>query len=305
MIKLTFSEPNKVKLQEEIENFCQDTYNHIQKNYKFYLNLYCKKHSSIIIKLLKNERPSKAAEIEENPFLFLMSAGYNTLKVIKDDLDISGSSALIPSKSKLGKYLINTLYKKYDHQKFISFFDTRVCPYCNRNYIGDSKGGTRYHLDHFWAKTKYPILAACFFNLVPSCASCNGIKKTIPFSYSPYSDDDADSDLKITYLLKSARYTHDPNAIDIMMSSRGLLTNNIVALNLEQVYKIHSDTVQELLWKKSVYTSSYIKGLSAILPLSKIEMDRLITGTYCEKENFGKRPLSKLTADISKEIGLI
>ena len=304
MIKLTFSEPSITKRQADIEAFCKEIYGHIQKGYKADLNDYCKKHRAIIIDHLKYERPAKVAEIDKDPFLYLMSASYNTLCAIKYDYDRAGSRAAMTSKSRLGKYLKKTLFKKYDHQGFIAFFDTRVCPYCNRNYIGDSKSGTRYQLDHFWSKDVYPLFAVCFFNLVPSCASCNGIKSTIPFSYSPYSDDDVDADLKMSYKLLAA-YTHDPSAIDVLMTSAGLLTDNINALNLEQVYKLHSDTVQELLWKKRIYTSTYVKGMSAILPLSKAEMDRLITGAYCEKENYGKRPLSKLTADISREIGLI
>lgn len=134
MIKLTFAEPSKVKQQDEIEKYCLEIYESMDKGYKQYLNLYCKKHSARIIKHLIDERPAKA---------------------------------------KLGKYLINTLFKKHNHKRFIAFFDTRVCPYCNRNYIGDINSNTIYHLDHFWPKDDYPILAASFFNLVPSCASCN------------------------------------------------------------------------------------------------------------------------------------
>ena len=41
------------------------------------------------------------------------------------------------------------------------------------------------------------------------------------------------------------------------------------------------------------------------LELSETELNRFITGHYTDKENYGKRPLSKMVADISKEIGLI
>ena len=41
------------------------------------------------------------------------------------------------------------------------------------------------------------------------------------------------------------------------------------------------------------------------LELSAAELNRFITGYYTDKENYGKRPLSKMVTDISKEIGLV
>ncbi|WP_156318114.1 HNH endonuclease [Porphyrobacter sp. AAP60] len=44
-----------------------------------------------------------------------------------------------------------------------------ICPYCNHRNVGQ--------LDHFLAKSKFPILSVCPQNLVPSCADCNKIKR--------------------------------------------------------------------------------------------------------------------------------
>jgi hypothetical protein len=30
-------------------------------------------------------------------------------------------------------------------------------------------------IDHFYPKDKYPFLAVSFFNLIPSCLTCNGL----------------------------------------------------------------------------------------------------------------------------------
>ena len=81
-------------------------------------------------------------------------------------------------------------------------------------------------------------------------------------------------------------------------------------MGIEELYQSHIDVVNELIWKKEVYTDSYREGLSEILnqtnlELSEAEVNRFITGHYTDKENYGKRPLSKMVTDISKEIGLV
>ena len=81
-------------------------------------------------------------------------------------------------------------------------------------------------------------------------------------------------------------------------------------MGIEELYQSHIDVVNELIWKKEVYSDSYRDGLSKILnqtdlELSEAELNRFITGHYTDKGNYGKRPLSKMVTDISKEIGLI
>ena len=60
----------------------------------------------------------------------------------------------------------------------------KVCTYCNRNYIftistGDRKKDkvARPELDHWYAKSKYPLLSMNYFNLIPSCSTCNSSVK--------------------------------------------------------------------------------------------------------------------------------
>ncbi len=66
-------------------------------------------------------------------------------------------------------------------------FGKTTCPYCNYNKLdlvqncsagGISNDTTAYlDLDHFFAKVKNPFFAVSFFNLIPSCHSCNSIDK--------------------------------------------------------------------------------------------------------------------------------
>ena len=81
-------------------------------------------------------------------------------------------------------------------------------------------------------------------------------------------------------------------------------------MGIEELYQSHIDVVNELIWKKEVYTNSYRDGLLKILnqknlELNEAELNRFITSYYSDKENYGKRPLSKMVTDIGREIGLI
>jgi hypothetical protein len=92
---------------------------------------------------------------------------------------------------KINKGKINEVNKIFDYTSFSKFNTTKynaydlieklninVCPYCNRQYTNTIKplsslGGTRPTLDHYLIKSLYPYLALSFWNLVPSCYSCN------------------------------------------------------------------------------------------------------------------------------------
>ena len=85
------------------------------------------------------------------------------------------------------------------------------------------------------------------------------------------------------------------------------MEKNIEVLGLKDLYQIHSDMVQELIKKKEIYISEYIEQLGNKFSIfeSKEEIERLITGGYTSPDDYGKRPLSKMISDISRELGLI
>ncbi len=103
---------------------------------------------------------------------------------------------------------INTEYPKMDNSKFLRRLEIDTCPYCNRNYIYSLSKSSKIkpELDHFYPKSKYPFLGLSFYNLIPSCQTCNGYgakHEFDPFTEgikSPYLIDD--NDFLFTYFLK-------------------------------------------------------------------------------------------------------
>ena len=228
-------------------------------------------------------------------------------------------------------------YNKIDKKELVRITGVTVCPYCNRNFINVTEEANTSQLDHFFPKNEYPLFALSFYNLIPSCYGCNNKKSTSKFYISPYDESITDIDelLKFSLNIKSADFINNSASIDIIikddiseeelkqleskddkseskdeLSVRQKLLKDKYVIDTRSLYKLHTDVVQELLWKQEVYSNSYKIKLEEILAtsdkkFSKYEIDRMIVGYYTDKENYGKRPLSKMVTDISKEIGLV
>lgn len=60
----------------------------------------------------------------------------------------------------------------FDKRAFIVNSGLRVCPYCGMEYIKPTNRSKK-QIDHFLPKRKYPFFALCYYNLIPSCDTCN------------------------------------------------------------------------------------------------------------------------------------
>ena len=72
-------------------------------------------------------------------------------------------------------------------------------------------------------------------------------------------------------------------------------------LYLDELYKLHSDYVMDILKSKYVRSPALIRGLCNQFPKlfsSYQEVENLLYMSDIRKENWGKRPLSKLTHDL-------
>jgi len=205
-------------------------------------------------------------------------------------------------------------YDQIDKLQFIKNIDLKTCPYCNRNYTFtiDEKGSVKPELDHFYPKSLYPFLACSFFNLIPSCPTCNGFgakeSKDTYYVYpitNPYELKTNDFKFSITpnninfFNVESEKY--DFNSFEINLYGNKV---NLEVFKLEELYKQHKDIVLELLIKKVYYPKSYINELQTF-GFSQDEIYRYLLCNYNKEEDLHKRPLSKLVKDISEELGLI
>jgi len=209
--------------------------------------------------------------------------------------------------------------KEYDAYDLAYKLQINVCPYCNLNstYTVRTQNGkkiTRPEFDHFYDKDTYPILALSFYNLIPSCHTCNSTLKgrekfSIKTHINPYSES-FDEVEKFELKIRDSRFYYSIDGFDIKLKSDNQRAkNNIDSFELEKLYENHKDIVLELIQKDTIYNDSYLdellKKYEGTLFKNREDLQRLISGGYISDDEIGKRPLSKLIKDISKELGLI
>jgi len=207
--------------------------------------------------------------------------------------------------------------KEYDAYDLAESLHVNVCPYCNRNYtftIKSKNGSTRPQFDHFYDKATHPILALSFYNLIPSCATCNAtMKGTKPFSLATHAHPYVEGfGKKARFVLhvKESSFCRELKGFDIeFKSSDAKVQNNINNFGLEELYKNHKDIVLELIQKSYMYNESYLdelmKNYEGTLFKNREDLLRLVFGGYIADEDLGKRPLSKLTKDILEQFDII
>ncbi|PQL92310.1 hypothetical protein [Apibacter sp. wkB309] len=203
----------------------------------------------------------------------------------------------------------------------------QVCCYCNRQYTFTLSKGvkkiTRPELDHFLPKSKHPLLALNFFNLIPSCSVCNrDCKGTVDFSYekylSPYESNPKHQLIKYdykpeTYLgaigktdeIKVFTKINEENEDQRLQEK---VKGNIKVFEYNKIANEHRDIVQEIIKKRCIFNDKYIETLQQAFPdihLTLEEAYQLAYGNFYDEKEFTKRPLAKLTKDIAVATGVI
>lgn len=240
-------------------------------------------------------------------FKKILVCDFDNLEKIKNELDVKKTD---PKQIELKK--IKGVYSKIDRIELISQLGVTVCPYCNRDYINNRGQNASAQFDHFYSKSKYPLFAVSLFNLVPVCYTCNHIKGVKPISYSPHQKNAVDDTLRFSYSIIDADYFNDSSKIKIELCDIEIdvgkdLHDNIEKLKLRQAYAIHSDLVAELIKKSVVYNDLKINEMLKSHPFlfkDRAEVVRTLYGNYIERDDFGKRPLAKLTHDILAELDI-
>lgn len=201
--------------------------------------------------------------------------------------------------------------------------ELKACVYCNANYtISDSDGEGYYDLDHWKPKSYYPFLCISFFNLQPSCPSCNRRKSASDIAFFGLWDDTGSRDLDVlkfklderslvNYLvfLEKEMLKVDLVAADPWNADKVVIRNNTDnRLHIEARYAEHNDFTEEIVWKSKIYNASMIQslrnsGFSTLIP-KQMDLERFILGTYTDSDEIHKRPLTKLAIDLAKQLGL-
>ncbi len=207
-----------------------------------------------------------------------------------------------------------------------------TCPYCNRMPIhtvidNNNQGLIRPTLDHFYPKSKEPLLALSFYNLIPSCYYCNSSLKgstdiDMETHLHPYLDgfgDDAVFSVDYAKLLPQKSH---PDNYNIKLTPSNSISQekriqifgndnpskdkdgNKNLFKLEEIYQVHQDVVGELVVKAEEFKAKQenIRQFYSALATNDSELYQFYFGNYLNPNDHNKRPLAKLTRDIVLEI---
>ncbi|CAI8764933.1 hypothetical protein [Chryseobacterium sp. IT-36CA2] len=207
--------------------------------------------------------------------------------------------------------------KKYCAYNLAEKLDIPTCVYCNRIYTKtvvkkDKKKVIRPTFDHWYPKSKFPLLALSFYNLIPSCSVCNsGVKGSTPFSLSthfhPYFKN-PQKELKYTFSYDHKDYSKFTFKI-ITDDKDDFSKDSVDAFELEAIFKAHEDEIEDLRNIKDAYSEDYIemleKNILKGVKLDRDEVYRLAFGVHFQEAKFDRRPMSKMKKDILIELGII
>lgn len=245
----------------------------------------------------------------------------------------------------------STKSEGWNRHRLISMMGISVCPYCQRQYItnykendGDKENNrTTSDLDHFISKSKYPILALCLYNFIPSCQICNSRFKGQDDSYKeaklqvlyPYEESYDDygvkfktsielleniigEDKKFEVKIDSSQLEENlKKSKEEVLSVEERINNDIDMFGLNKVYKdSHNGYLKDMLKTIEKTPESYLNIISDLFvdedeknkedekeEKLKQSFQEIVKEPYEFKIRNGE-PLGKLTKDIAEEFGI-
>lgn len=287
-----------------------------------------KKNKTGLFRVLRNK---KIRKVLKEKYVYLYNLFYDVKGKIKEKevenfllADKRGMEKYISLFSSIDKkgadFLQENVFRYKDFERrnaaleVLEKLQVNVCPYCNRQYTFTSKNKKiKPQFDHYFPKSKYPYLAINLYNLIPSCSVCNSYKGAfdtfkMPILY-PY-EEEFNEKIKFVVEEKSLKAMQgftdefDIKIKDISKSTGSLpikIDNQVRQLNLNILYERHKDYVQDIVKNYYINSPERIEELLKVfsgLYKSKEEIQQILIMNYLEKEDWGKRPLAKLTSDI-------
>jgi hypothetical protein len=215
---------------------------------------------------------------------------------------------------------------KWNSYQLTKKLGQNVCVYCNKNWINtvfteDDKKITNPQLDHYFNKSTYPLLRLSFYNLVPSCETCNSRikkRKDLDFSknvhpfgsgFEPYG--------KIIAKPTDTKSSHGiDNNFEIILNFENNPSENVKQkiqnsfdfFKIKNVYEVHGDIFKEIHFKHQKYGFTRLYDLLSDPKFKGMKIEDLynfIYGNYYDSNDFSKRPFSKVTKDTLENLQLI
>jgi 5-methylcytosine-specific restriction endonuclease McrA len=214
------------------------------------------------------------------------------------------------------KGLRSSFYPEYFYR-----IQIKACVYCNSVLtISTQKKKPRslehkgnFDVDHYHSKDDYPFLSIFLFNLYPACAPCNRKKsKSNKIKFDLYSEDPIKvSSSQFNFELDKgsmAKFLLTKNKEDLHFKFNSGASGFQEKFGIQEIYETQKDLIEELIIKKHMYDKD--NRISLYKSFSKLSLHpdlylRTFVGNYINETDIHKRPLSKITQDIARNLGII
>ncbi|MEH7889893.1 HNH endonuclease [Elizabethkingia meningoseptica] len=244
--------------------------------------------------------------------LLAIHNNYSLLKISNDPDKDEALKKILEDLFRLTGY--KRFFQKTHGRNFLNLLNRSTCTYCNRNYtLNISKNHASAQLDHWFPKDKFPILALSFYNLIPSCGSCNHIKgsskdlswwKNVALDemLHPYFPE-PDALFKFDF-----RFERSKDEFEVLFRDvKGGKTQQTLNFNkTKQIYQAHANLeLRDLYNLRKKYPKNYLKHLLENMlsgHINEVEKYRLIFGIEKNEKDYHKRPFSKFKNDIIEKL---
>lgn len=201
-----------------------------------------------------------------------LSADFNTIKrwTEQESVYLSGDNTFLNMYNHLfanGSSRFVDTSKTYNAYTFLENMDIHVCPYCEDEYLSiisrkDSGDDRTAEVDHFFAKSTYPLLAMSFYNLIPSGKGCNQIKKSREIGMCPHeSDIESKTALYPDIPIGINMETLDPLECKVRFHAKGDMIKNVEVFGLEERYEHTYMDVYTLLKRKQQFSRDKLDAM--------------------------------------------
>lgn len=284
-------------------------------NIRYLLDYHCNNHPNFktsVEDIYNNFFQGKPFSLERF-FLELLTATPETLDLIMQRVR-NLTAIYTPNVLKIYKFIF-----QYDlfREQFIDLFtplNFKVCYYCNRNYISNftlvtstktTSTKPTFTLDHFYQKEKYPMLALSFYNLIPSCYTCNSTiksKRNVSLYKNNYSKDYSFNQ-KASFKLNGLGTPKDRYNL-ILSSNEKEIQKHIEDFRHEEIYQVHLDDAIDIVRKNRDF-KDLITKYQAITNTDAVTIKKYIFGDEIFSYQQDNKPLSKLKQDIARSLKII
>lgn len=231
-------------------------------------------------------------------------------------------------------FMVKSTFGVYNAYRLAESLGINTCPYCNRSYthtICTLKHANQFdehmrpEFDHFYSKSMFPFLALSFYNLVPSCHTCNAVLKhradmNIEDHCHPYLEGYEEifrfrTGISIKTFLTAAKPVAPvkleliPGA-DILHARRAAKTHSVFKIG--KIYPFHHDIADEMFRKSTEESKCHVSAFwrhkspnGKYLFKTHADLYRHYIGNFSDMKDFYKRPLSKFQFDLLEETKLL